>query len=65
MLHVDIMFSVVCEVSRDQRRPLCPYIRDVVFFLIIHVGGGCKGCRVLFVVLNDHNIAVTGCWDLC
>ena len=32
MLHVDITFSVACEVSRDQQRPLCPYTKDIVFF---------------------------------
>ena len=44
---------------------------------MIHVGGRCEDVMleeavraveykgVLFVALNGHNIAVTGCWDLC
>ena len=32
MLHFGITSSVVCEVSRDQQRPLGPYTKDVVFF---------------------------------
>ena len=50
---------------------------SVFFFLMIHVGGSCEDVMleeavraveykgVLFVALNGHNIAVTGCWDLC
>ena len=78
MLCVGITSSVVCEVFRDQQRPLLSLHKGYsFFFLIIHVGGRCEDVMleeavraveykgVLFVALNDHNIAVTGCWDLC